>query len=492
MKNVFSSFLIAGLFISLPFSKLQAQTLNVNMGNVTFSHSAASTGDMVFNNGTTLTIEGRAYNLSDISSVTVDDRSVSPSTVSVAYNGASANVVVAGNIARYLTVSASGANVSIVQSESLQSEVNYTLSGTSTNGSFFMDGSFKANFTFDNLSLTNPSGAAIDIEDGKKIDITLVGTNTLTDGAGGSQNACFYVNGHPEFLGTGTLNVKGNTKHALSTDEYMMMTSGTINVTGAVGDGLHVSQYFKMTGGTVNIQSQGDGIDIGFKGVNKGTKDQYEDNGFAFLGGGTLTIAVTGAASKGLKADSTVIMTGGTTTISTSGAAYYDTTERDLTSASALKTDGAFTMSAGTLTLSSTGDGGKGLNATEAITISGGRLVVTTTGDTYTYSSSLDTKPHGVKTDDKITISGGEAYVAASNDEGVAFKHDLGFAINGGTLMGIGGKKSTVKSGSQGYKTYTGVKVSAGGTVSYNGVSYTVPSNYSNSSAFVVVSKPGI
>ena len=66
-------------------------------------------------------------------------------------------------------------------------------------------------------------------------------------------------------------------------------------------------------------------------------------------------------------------------------------------------------MSAGTLTLSSTGDGGKGLNVTEAITLSGGRLFVTTTGDTYTYSSSLDTKPHGVKTDDKITISGGEA-----------------------------------------------------------------------------------
>ena len=487
MKRYLLSFVCA-----LSLSVAQAQTLNVNIGDVTYSHSAASTGDMLFADGTTLTIEGRAYNISDVASITVDNSSVVPSTVSVAYDGASAKVVVAGNIARYLTVSVTGAHVSIMQSESLLSEVNYTLRGTSADGSFFMDGSFKANFTFDNLSLTNPSGAAIDIEDGKKIDITLVGTNTLADASGGTHNACFFVNGHPEFLGTGTLNLVGNTKHALSADEYMTVSSGTINVTGAVGDGFHVSQYFKMTGGTVSIQSQGDGIDIGFKGVNKGTKDQYENNGFAFLGGGTLTITSTGAASKGLKADSTVMVTGITATISTFGNAVYDATERDISSASALKTDGAFTISAGTLTLSSTGDGGKGLNAKETITLNGGRLVVTTTGDTYVYSSSLDTKPHGVKTDDRIVVGGGEAYVAASADDGVAFKHDLGFAINGGTLMGIGGKKSTVKSGSQGFKTYTGVKVAAGGTVSYNGVTYTVPSNYKNSSAFVVVSKAGL
>ena len=73
------------ILLSLFFSAAQAQTLNVNMGNVTFSHSSASTGDMVFANGTTLTIEGRTYTISDISSLTVDDSSVAPSTVSVAY-----------------------------------------------------------------------------------------------------------------------------------------------------------------------------------------------------------------------------------------------------------------------------------------------------------------------------------------------------------------------------------------------------------------------
>lgn len=484
--------LLSFVICHLSFSDAYAQLLNVNVGNVTYSHNPASTGKMIFNNGTTLTIEGRVYNISEIDSIVVVDGNVAPYTVNVVYNGSSAKVVVAGNIARYLTVTATDSYVSIIQSEALQKEVNYTLSGSSSNGSFFMDGSFKANFTLNNLSMTNPSGAAIDIEDGKKIDITLVGTNTLTDGTGGSHNACFYINGHPEFMGAGTLNLKGNTKHALTADEYMIMTSGTLNVLGAVGDGVHVDQYFKMDGGVVNITSTGDGIDVGFKGVNKGTKDQYENNGCVFLNGGTLTINTTGTATKGLKADSTIVVNGITATITTSGNATYDATEKDLSSAAALKTGGSFTLTSGLLTLTSTGDGGKGLNATGDIIINGGKLIATTIGDTYTYSASLDTKPHGVKTDGKIVYNGGEAYVAASADEGVAFKHDIGFAINGGTLMGIGGKKSTPKSGSQGFKTYTKVKVNKGGTVSYNGVSYTVPSIYSNSSANVLVSTKGL
>lgn len=473
-------------------TKAPAQTLNVNVGTVTYSHNAAATGDMLFTNGTTLTIEGKAYNMADVASIEVNNDVVDDNTVAITYSGETAAVTVAGNIARLLTVSLQGAHVSVIQSNDLQQEVNYTLTGTSSNGSLFMDGAFKANFTLQNLALTNPSGAAIDIEDGKKIDITLVGTNTLSDGAGGAQNACFYINGHPEFKGTGTLNIAARTKHALSADEYMTLTSGAINVTEAVGDGLHISQYFKMDGGSVSITSTGDGIDVGFKGVNKGTKDQYTNNGFVFLNGGTLSVNVAGEASKGLKADSSFVMTGGNVDITTSGNAVYDATENDLSSASALKTDGAFSLSAGTLKLTSSGKGGKGLNATGNINITGGKLNVVTTGATYTYSSSLDTKPHGVKTDGVITISGGEAYVAASADSGTAFKHELGFAVNGGTLLGIGGKKSTVKSGTQGFKNYTSQNIKPNTTVTYNGVSYTVPSNYTNSSAYVVVSTAGM
>ena len=55
--------------------------------------------------------------------------------------------------------------------------------------------------------------------------------------------------------------------------------------------------------------------------------------------------------------------------------------------------------------------------------------------------------------------------------------------------MGIGGKAITpATSSTHGYKKYTGIAVTGGQTLSYDGVTFTIPSNYSNSSAKVLVS----
>ena len=83
--------------------------------------------------------------------------------------------------------------------------------------------------------------------------------------------------------------------------------------------------------------------------------------------------------------------------------------------------------------------------------------------------------------------------MCASDDKSTAFKTDASFIINGGTIMGIAKKKSTVATSSkQGSKYYTGVKVTGGSTISYNGVSYTVPAFYNNASANIMVSKAGM
>jgi hypothetical protein len=123
-----------------------AQTLRVNVGQVTYAHRAAAVGNMTFANGSTLTVQGMTYNVANVSDITIDANEVADNTVSVNYSGSTANIVVAGNIAPYLTISAQGAKVSIVQSADLQQEVSYTLTGSSTNGSFVMDGEYKANF----------------------------------------------------------------------------------------------------------------------------------------------------------------------------------------------------------------------------------------------------------------------------------------------------------------------------------------------------------
>ena len=470
-----------------------AQTMKVFTGQVGYAYKAANVGEMTFANGTTLTIDGKTFNISDITNITVDESSVADNTVKVVYGGTTSSVIVAGNIAKYITASAQGGVVSVVQDAALQQEVTYTLTGTSTNGSFHTNGEFKATFILDNLSLTSTNGPAIDIQNGKAIALTLKGTSTLADAAGGTHTAAFYINGHPTISGAGSLNVSGRTKHALQTDEKLVMKSGTINVTQAIGDGIHINERFQMDGGTINVTAAGDGIDVEFRGVNKGTKDLYEKNGFLELNGGTLNISTSGTATKAIKADSTIIINGATVTATTSGESTYDTVKKDTSSPSAVKTDGEFQMLKGTLTATSTGSGGKGINATGNVTISGGKIFITTTGGLYKYDD-LDSKPQGIKSDGNITITGGTAYVCAGSYEGnaTAFKPGTGkaFYINGGNVIGVSRKKTTVSSAStQSYSSYTKVNVTGGQTLSYDDLTYTVPTNYSITEANVVVSK---
>ncbi len=90
-----------------------AQTLNVQVGDVTYQFPAAQTGDMTYSNGTTLTIMGKEFAISDITGMVVDKSEVTDNQVTVSYNGTTAKVTVAGNVAQYLTPVVSGAHVSI-------------------------------------------------------------------------------------------------------------------------------------------------------------------------------------------------------------------------------------------------------------------------------------------------------------------------------------------------------------------------------------------
>lgn len=474
--------LTAGLMVA---AGLSAQTLNVNIGEVTYAHQAAQTGDMVYTDGTTLTIQGKVYNLGEIDNITINQTEVPDNTVSVEYNGSSAHVVVAGNLASRLDVQSTGADVSVVAGLDVTEEIVYTLSGSSTDGSFYMDGEAKASLVLNALNLTNADGGVITIDNGKRIAVTVKGNNVLADGADGQQKACMFINGHVELDGSGTLTLTGNTKHAYFSDEYthIMPGFGKLTVTGAVGDGIHVNQYLRIDGGNLTVNSVGDGIDVGAN--LKG--EEYD--GQLFINGGTIKVNVTGSAAKGIKADTDMTITDGDVDVKTTGDAYYDAAEADITSSSAMKPDGAFKMEGGKVKLMSTGASGKGLNVTNDITISGGSMEIVTTGVVYKYGT-LDSKPHGMKTDNNITIDGGTVIVAASPTKGTAFKADLDLTINGGQVLGFGGKESVPTGGTQNYSTSSGVNVAGGSELNYNGIIYSVPSEYNNSSAYVLVSTP--
>ena len=353
---------------------VQAQTVNVNQGSVTYAIPATEAGQMPFGNATTLTIGERTYTLNDITNITIDDTKVDNNTVKVTYNGETAHVVIAGNIAPYVEATVKGAHVALIQDYEYEGdEITYELSGSSDNGSFWMDGKLKASFLFNGLTLHNPDSAAINIRDGKRISLELAeGTaNSISDGEGGDWKACLMVKGHTELKGGGSLTIEGNTGHAFWGKEYIEVkkTFGTLNITKAIGDGINVNQYFEMKGGTISISGVGDdGIQLSYDTDDDGNiVDEDENTGEASLKGGTLTINTTGAGSKGIKTEGRFLMTGGELNVTQQGA--VDASGTDLDYCAGVRAKGDIAIQGGQLTVNSTANGGRGLNADGAITI---------------------------------------------------------------------------------------------------------------------------
>lgn len=456
---------------------LAAQTLNVSVGNVTYKFPAAQAGSMTYSGGTTLTIMGKTFQLTDITAMAVDTSSVTDNAVSIAYNGATATVVVAGNVAQYVEPTLNGAHVSIAQSADLSDEnageITYTLSGSSTDGEFYLSGSYKSTVELNGLTLTNATpvntGAAVHVQNGKRINIKVIsGTvNTLTDAASGSQKGCLYVKGHAEIKQKGTLNIYANCKHGIKTGEYLTLKNATVNIFSAPGDGVNAAQYFLMESGTLNVSGvEGDGLQCDVDGdasTGETTDHDDEDSGNLYLEGGTIAMTLTGAAAKGLKAEGNIEVKDGDVTITNSGTGEWDSDDSETKAAAGLSSDANITISGGTLNLTSTGGGGKGIKCDSLLTVSGGTTTVTTSGQVYyatsatnynaNYTSSVDrlssnyySSPKGIKAGLKtqsgssytyaggIVISGGSVSVTTSgnNAEGIESKNAL--QITGGEV----------------------------------------------------------
>ena len=78
MKRI--TFMIA---VMLSVLTATAQTLIITTGQVTWQFPAAQAGDMLWSDGTTLTVMDKVFNVSDITSLTVDNSEVTASSVGV-------------------------------------------------------------------------------------------------------------------------------------------------------------------------------------------------------------------------------------------------------------------------------------------------------------------------------------------------------------------------------------------------------------------------
>ena len=258
---------------------------------------------------------------------------IEDNTVEVIFNGTSATVNIANNISSYVTnQSGSSSHVKFVQSESFSGinasadnedgEIIYVLSGSTSNGEFYLEGAFKCTVELSGVSITNPSGPAINVQNGKRVSVSIKKstTNTLTDGANEDYNGAFHSKGHTKFKGKGTLNVVGNSKHGIYSKEYLEIKNCNINITKAVKDGIHCKEYFFMESGNVSISGAGDdGIQVELSGnASTGVMPQHEeeDSGNFYMANGTLTIS--DYEGKAIVADGTITYSGGTQNFDTS------------------------------------------------------------------------------------------------------------------------------------------------------------------------------
>ena len=349
------------------------QTMWVVTGDVSWAFTTSQLEAMPYENGTSFTAQGKTFNIADVDKIYVDNTPVPDNTVNVTYNGNTAKVIVAGNIAKNMTASVNGAHVVAMQDASVAEEITYSLTGSSTNGSFYQDGEFKATVQLNGLTLNNPDSAAINIRDGKRIAVELVEgtTNTLTDGTGGSQKGCFAVKGHTEFKGAGILNITGNSSHAFWGKEYVEVkkTVGEINILGSKGDGFNINQYYLQNGGKVTIKNVADdGIQVSYEtDDNDQIVEDEENTGEVTLKDGTLDMSMTSAGGKGIKAAASFIMLKGTLKMVQSGNLVAG--DGDIDYGTCVKAGGDILIHGGNVDLTNTAQGGKGLNADGTITI---------------------------------------------------------------------------------------------------------------------------
>ena len=459
MKKIYA--LLTSLLLTIGAT---AQTLNVQVGSVTYQFPASQCGDMNYTDGTTLTIQNKTFALDEISAMTVDNTKVTDNLVTIAYNGTSAMVTVAGNVAQYVEPTINGAYVTIAQSNTDlvdDDEITYQLSGNSTDGQFALSGSYKCTVSLAGVNLTCTTGAAINITNGKRIQISAKKNteNTLTDCVNGSQKACIYSKGQIQLQGNGILNVTGNTKHAIKSGDYITVKNLTLNITSAAGDGISCEEYFQMKSGTVTISGVGDdGIQCDLGGTTstgETTDHEDEDSGNIYLEGGSINISVTANAAKCIKAEGDMRISGTIIVANTSGGGLWDSDKVKTKASSCLSADGNMAISGGTLTLTSTGAGGKGINVDGSFTATGGTTTINTSGNAVvasssgtlsvvTQSSQLDSydsdyksSPKGIKADGAVTISDDAVISVTTTGAG-------GEGIESKTYINITGGQTTI------------------------------------------------
>lgn len=333
----------------------------------------------------------------------------------------------------------------------------YRLSGQIVDGSIRVAPATEGDvwLLLDGVSVHNESGAALTSDGCDKLILTLAegSVNSLTQGsatpAEEDNDAAIYVRDDLTINGTGALTIESAYLDGINCRDSLRIVSGEITVN-AEDDGLVGKDEVTIGGGTIAIDAQtGDGI--------KATNDEDADRGFVTIADGSLTI-ITGEGSASVSQTSSDGWGG--------WGGWEQQTEEDTPSQKGVKAETTLTVSGGVLSIDSVDDA---LHAVD-VAISGGEMTLAT-GDDGVHADNTLTVSGGTITVTRsyeglegadVTLSGGEIDVTASDDGINGAGGDSATTTDDGTFGDSG------RFGRDRFASSTGTILISGGMISVN------------------------
>ena len=345
----------------------------------------------------------------------------------------------------------------------------YNITGTTKDHQILVSTNDNVKLKLNNVTISNKSGACIQVESADNIYIELVGNNNLTSTTNENYNGAIWSKNDLLLLGDGTLNLESNLDGIVTKDD-LEIDSGTYNIN-TEDDGIVGRDSIEIDGGNINISSNGDGIKTtneakGAIKINDGNlnidskKDGFQSISSIIINNGTININTGNGASvtsqdkrwnnsgntdstKGIKAEQDITINNGEITINSEDDSIHSNGTIKIKNGSitissgddGIHSDKDLTIDDGNITINQSYEGIEGAN----IYVNNGNISITSSDDGFNAAGgdgSSQGRPGANNSYDSdetyiLKISGGTIYVNSSSDGLDSNNH---IYISGGTI----------------------------------------------------------
>ena len=323
-----------------------------------------------------------------------------------------------------------------------------------------LDKDTKVRIILNNVSITSNDGPAIYGNASGKIIITLDenSTNTLVDSSKYSNEeewkGTISSNDDITINGSGKLNITGNFKNGIQSNDKIKIVNGDINIT-AANNGIVANDEVKIKDGNVTIKSGNSGI--------KAKNEEDSTKGYIIIENGNISIE---SADDAIHSNGDITIDNGSFEISSGDDGMH--------------ADANLTINNGDINIKTSYEGIEG----KTVTINSGDVKVKAQDDGINVAGGSNEAKGGFQDefaangDNKFTINGGNIYVNADGD---GLDSNGSIYMNGGTVVVDGPTNS-----GNGALDYNGEFIQKGGSLVAAGASGMAQAISNNSSIYAL------